>query len=71
MMSREWLSWGARCKGDDSEPHLKYTVAIEMPSTVLCIKPAGTPGEVLHSAVLARAADTEHCTAVTFRVCIR
>lgn len=49
MMSREWLSWAARCKGDDSEPHLKYTAAIEMLSAVLCIKPAGTPGEVLHS----------------------
>lgn len=45
MMSQEWLSWGARCKGNDSEPHLKYTVAIEMPSTIFCIKPAGTPGK--------------------------
>lgn len=45
MMSQEWLSWCARCKGDDSEPHLKYTVAIEMPSTIFCIKPAGTPGK--------------------------
>ena len=53
MMSREWLSWAARCKGDDSEPHLKYTVAVETPSTVLFIKPAGTPGQVLLSAVLA------------------